>query len=138
MGTKERPPQQDPESVKEFVIAGHGNLPRVKEMLAADPQLMNATWDWGGGDWETALGGAAHVGNREIAEYLLAHGARFDLFAAAMLGRLDVVQTVVEAFPALSQAKGAHGISLLAHAQRGGDNAAAVVDYLELLEETDS
>lgn len=130
----ERPPQQEPELVQEFVIAGHGNLARVQEMLAMDPQLIHAAWDWGGGDWETALGGAAHVGNREIAEYLLAHGARFDLFAAAMLGQLDLVRSVLEAFPALRAARGAHGISLMAHAQRGGDEAAAVVTYLESLE----
>ena len=46
--------------VKEFVGAGHGNLPRVKAMLAEQPQLVLASYDWGSGDFETALGGAAH------------------------------------------------------------------------------
>ena len=60
---------------------------------------MNAAWDWGGGDWETGLGAAAHVGRRDIALFLLDHGARLDVFAAAMLGYLDVVQAAVAARP---------------------------------------
>ena len=54
-----------------FVGAGHGNVGKVKELMAQDPHLIYASRDWGGGDWETALGGAAHTGHREIAEYLL-------------------------------------------------------------------
>ena len=81
-----------PETVEEFVGKAHGDAERVKEMLEAEPALVNATWDWGGGDWETALGAAAHVGQREIAEHLLAHGARMDVFAAAMLGKKAVVE----------------------------------------------
>jgi len=53
--------------VKEFVGAAHGKLDRTKEMLAERPALLNATGDWGGGDFETGLGGAAHMGNRSIA-----------------------------------------------------------------------
>ena len=36
------------------------------------------------------IGGAGHMGNREIAEFLIGQGARFDIFVAAMLGRIDV------------------------------------------------
>jgi hypothetical protein len=119
--------------VRTFVIAGHGDLEKVTAMLAETPSLINATWDWGGGDYETALGGAAHVGQRAIALYLLAHGARFDLYAAAMLGQLEVVQAVLTANPAARFAPGAHGIPLLAHALRGGVEAEAVVAYLNSL-----
>ncbi len=129
-------PKPDPISadlVRAFVIAGHGDLAKVKTMLAETAGLINATWDWGGGDFETALGGAAHVGQRAIAEYLLAHGARFDLYAAAMLGQLEVVKTVLTANPAARFAPGAHGIPLLAHAMRGGAEAEAVVAYLNSL-----
>ncbi|MGZ9224325.1 MAG: hypothetical protein ACXW4M_02090 [Anaerolineales bacterium] len=45
--------------VQEFVIAAHGNLERTQELLAQESGLINACWDWGGGDFETALGGAA-------------------------------------------------------------------------------
>lgn len=129
----ERPPALDPEMVREFVIAGHGDLDKVKALLAREPNLLNACWDWGGGDWETTLGGAAHTGQREIALYLLEQGARIDLFAAAMLGQLDVVKAILTANPAQRHALGPHKIPLLRHAQMGGDAAAAVVAYLETL-----
>lgn len=128
-----KPPALAPEMVKEFVGAGHGNLAKVKEMLAAQPGLKNACWDWGGGDFETALGGAAHMGQREIAEYLIAQGSRMDVFAAAMLGRLDVVKAACAAFPDTPSVPGPHGIPLLVHAQKGGAQAAAVVEFLQSL-----
>src|SRR5437773_7804936 len=74
-------PRLDPTMVQEFVVAGHGNMDRVQALLKEEPALINATWDWGGGDWETALGGAAHTGRRQIALYLLEKGARLDVFA---------------------------------------------------------
>jgi hypothetical protein len=129
----DRPPRLENELVQEFVIAGHGNLEKVKQMLAEQPRLLNAAWDWGGGDWETALGGAAHTGSREIALYLLAQGARMDIFAAAMLGRLEIVRAIVEAFPPLAEAPGPHGIPLKAHAKAGGKQAEPVSAYLESL-----
>ena len=46
------------DKVKEFVIAGHGDLPKVKTMLAEMPTLLYAAWDWKNGDFETALEGA--------------------------------------------------------------------------------
>ena len=129
----ERPAPLAADLVRAFVIAGHGDLDKVKATLAETPEVVNATWDWGGGDFETALGGAAHVGQRDIALYLLAHGARFDLYAAAMLGQLDAVKVVLEANPAARFTPGAHGIPLLAHALRGGAEAEAVVAYLNSL-----
>src|SRR5713226_5160569 len=93
-------PALDPELVHDFVLNAHGNLERVRELLEQEPNLVNAAWDWGGGDWETGLGAASHVGRREIALFLLDAGARLDIFAAAMLGELDIVRAIVEAFPA--------------------------------------
>ena len=100
-------------------------------MLSAEPRLANAAWDWGGGDWESALGAAAHMGRRDIAEYLLACGARLDVFSAAMLGRLEIVRAMLDDNPALRAAPGPHGISLLAHAQAGGEEAAEVAALIE-------
>jgi hypothetical protein len=84
----DRPERLDPELVQEFVLKAHGDLDRVRELLGQQPKLVNAAWDWGGGDWETGLGAAAHMGRRDIALYLLEQGSRLDLFAAAMLGQL--------------------------------------------------
>jgi hypothetical protein len=116
--------------VREFVLAAHRSLEEVKTLLAHEPNLVNATWDWGGGDWETALGGAAHTGQREIALYLLANGARLDLFAAAMLGKLEVVKAAVIDDPQIIHVPGPHGIHLIAHARAGGETAAPVAAFL--------
>lgn len=117
--------------VHQFVSNAHGNLEKVKELLEQEPALINAAWDWGGGDWETGLGAAAHMGRRDIALFLLDHGARLDLFAAAMLGKLDVVKATLDAFPEARNVDGPHGIPLLAHAQAGGEDAAAVLEFLK-------
>ena len=85
--------------VQEFVLNAHANLAKVEELLDQDPGLLNAAHDWGAGDWETALGAAAHMGRRDIALFLLDRGARIDLFAAAMLGHLEIVRATLQAFP---------------------------------------
>ena len=126
-------PRLDLDLVHEFVAKAHSDLDRVRSMLETRPALINAAWDWGGGDWETALGGAAHMGRADIARHLLANGARLDVFAAAMLGELDVVKSAVVAFPDTPTIAGPHGIPLIAHARRGGADAAGVVAYLESL-----
>jgi hypothetical protein len=128
-----KPPALDRDMVREFVIAGHGDLEKVKAMLAKEPGLLNATWDWGGGDFEMAIGGAGHMGRPDIANYLISQGGRFDIFVAAMLGRLDIVKNALAAFPNLAQSKGPHGIPLMAHARKGGESAAEVVAFLESL-----
>ncbi|MFN0103968.1 MAG: ankyrin repeat domain-containing protein [Bryobacteraceae bacterium] len=119
--------------VKEFVGAAHGKLDKTREMLGAQPALLNATWDWGGGDFETGLGGASHMGNREIAEFLIGKGARADIFAAAMLGQIDIVKAFVKAFPGIERSLGPHKIPLLVHAKKGGTQSLAVVEYLQSL-----
>jgi hypothetical protein len=117
--------------VKEFVIAGHGNLARTQEMLAAEPRLLNACWDWGGGDFETALEGAGHMGNHEIARFLVGKGARINIFQAAMLDEIEVLKAMLTAHPELAASKGPHGIPLMAHAKAGG--AKRVLEHLEKL-----
>jgi hypothetical protein len=129
----EHHPQFDRARVKRFVIAGHGNLPAVQAMLAAEPNLINGAIDWGNGDFETALGGASHMGRRDIAEYLLEHNARMDIFAATMLGRLEIVEAAVAAFPKIVSVPGPHGIPLIAHAEKGGPPAKAVLEFLKPL-----
>jgi hypothetical protein len=127
----ERPPALPADKVQAFVGVSHGDLAAVKALLTELPGLINATWDWGGGDFESGLGAAAHMGRRDIAEFLLAHGARFDLYAAAMLGQLEAVQAILTANPDARRVPGAHGIPLIVHAQQGG--AQAVVEYLQSL-----
>ena len=129
----ERKPALEPSLVEEFVRKAHGDLARVQALHAMEPALVNACWDWGGGDFESGLGAAAHTGRREIALLLLDRGARLDIFAAAMLGMLDVVKAAVAACPQAAKAPGAHGIPLLTHAKMGGEPARAVYDFIESL-----
>ena len=119
--------------VQEFVGKAHGDLERVRELLAQEPALINAAWDWGGGDWETGLGAAAHMGRSDIANFLLENGARLDLFAAAMLGKLEIVKAALEAYPEAINIPGPHGIPLIAHAQAGGADGMHVHEYLKSL-----
>jgi hypothetical protein len=128
--TTEAPAALDPAAVQAFVGNAHGDLDAVRSALDEEPALANAAWDWGGGDWETGLGAAAHMGRRDIALLLLDRGARLDLFAAAMLGWVDVVRSVLEARPDARDVLGPHGIPLLAHAEAGGEEARAVVELL--------
>ena len=109
----------------------HGNISRVRELLRLRPALANAAWDWGFGDWESALGAASHMGNREIAEVLLEHGAGPTLFSATMLGQLSVVKAMISAQPGVERTAGPHGISLMAHARAGGSQSEAVLQYLQ-------
>jgi hypothetical protein len=116
-----RPGPLDLKLVKSFIGAAHHKLDVVKEMLAQEPRLIHASYDWGGGDWETALAAAGHTGQRSIAEYLLEAGARFESCCAAMLGLTDVVQAMIKASPRVTDVRGPHRYSLMYHIGYSGD-----------------
>jgi len=96
----DKPPRLDLDLVQEFVSVAHTDLDQTKALLNREHALVNSAWDWGAGDWETGLGGASHMGRRDIAEFLLSNGARLDAFAAAMLGRIEIVRAAIETDPA--------------------------------------
>lgn len=127
--------QTDPEplkvkTVKEFVLAGHFNLDKVKNMLNDYPNLIYSRYDWGNGDFEEAIEGAGHKGNKEVANYLIDKGARVNLFVLTMLGKTDLVKPTLEAYPNLIFSKGPHGLTLLHHAEVGGSDSKELYDYL--------
>ncbi len=117
-----------PDLVKEFVLAAHGKPDRVRALYDGDPGLLRASMDWGEGDWECGLEAAGHIGNQEIAEFLLAKGAPMTVFSAAMLGRAELVKAFVDADPETSRRPGVHGISLMYHVALSGK-----VEIAELL-----
>ncbi len=119
--------------VEEFVRVAHADLDRTRELLEQESGLVNASWDWGGGDFETALGAASHMGRKDIANYLLGNGARLDLFAAAMLGKFEIVKSALENYPDAIHVPGPHDISLLEHTKFGGEDANAVYEFLQSL-----
>jgi hypothetical protein len=117
--------------VQDFVIYAHSDLDMTKKLLEKQPMLLNGMIDWGNGDWETALGGASHMGRHDIVDYLLSQGARIDIFCAAMKGQLDAVKAFLTLQPKLIDTRGPHGFSLHFHAQVGGKVAEPVLDYLQ-------
>jgi hypothetical protein len=143
-----RYPSMDDTMVSGIVGASHGNFDKVKELVNARPELAGASWDWGFGDWETALGAASHVGRRDIAEFLMTNGARPDIFTYAMLGMLKSVQEIIETVPGIQTHGGPHGITLLQHAKNrlenkdiksaDADNVKKVIQYLESLGNADA
>jgi hypothetical protein len=120
-----RGPRQSLRLVLDFVMAGHGDLAKVKAMLAADPALAHARWDWGDGDWESALEGAAHMGRADIVRHLLASGARVDILTAAMLGDAATVAALVKLEPATARTEGPHGLPMMFYVGHGGSVAMA-------------
>src|SRR5689334_12061937 len=86
--------------VKDWVGKAHQRqLDPMRELLKRESNLIQSSWDWGSGDWESALQAAAHTGSREMALFLLDQGARVDLFAATMLGKLDALKVMLDTFP---------------------------------------
>lgn len=143
-----RYPSMDDIKVSSIVGASHGNFDMVKEIVGKRPELAGAAWDWGFGDWETALGAASHVGRRDIAEFLISKGARPDIFTFTMMGMLKSVQEIIETVPGIQSHTGPHGITLLQHAKnRLGDknisetdktNVNLVITYLQGLGNADN
>ena len=78
--------------VREAVGVSHRDLKRLRELVERQPALARGAIDWGFGDWEACIDAASHTGNKAIAEFLLANGARPTIFCAAMMGQLDVVK----------------------------------------------
>src|SRR2546428_11918783 len=106
-------PSQHPALVKEMVGVSHFNINRVRELVQAHSELAKAAWDWGYGDWETALGAASHVGNRPIAELLLENGAPPTIFSAGMLRQLGIRETVIAASARLPRLRRPHRLTMM-------------------------
>ena len=124
-------PQLSSEMVKDWIVKAHQRkIDVMKGLLEREPSLLQSSWDWGAGDFESAIQAAAHTGSRDMALFLMERGARSDLFAGAMLGQLTLVKDAVETFPTTLEVRGAHGIPLISHAILGEQPARGVFDYL--------
>ena len=130
---KGSPEQIDPKIVNEFVKIAHSDFDKVKEMVKEQPLLLNASWDWGNGDFETALGAAGHMGLKETANFLISLGARTDIFVLTMLGKTDIVKDLLKSYPTLLNSIGPHGFTLLHHAEKGGKDAEKLLKHLQNL-----
>lgn len=130
-------PQLNRTMLQDFVIYAHTDLDMTKKLLDREPLLINGIMDWGGGDWESGLGGATHMARRDIVEMLLERGARIDIFTATMMGQLEAVKSFLTLQPKLIDARGPHGFSLHFHAQLAGKDADTMVAYLQTVKHVD-
>ena len=102
-----------PPVIDELVGNAHGNLARVKELLEANPELLNVKAPWN----ETPIEAATQMGNRQIIDYLIGRGAPVDFFTALVLGRSEEVGK----HPELINGRGIHDLPALYFAAIGGD-----------------
>lgn len=138
-----RYPAIDEELTYSIVSASHFDIEKVKALVIKRPESAKASWDWGFGDFESAIGACSHTGRRDIAEFLISYGARPDIFTFAMLGMLGSVKELIETFPGIQSRRGPHGITLWKHVQtrlankditnNDKANVQKVADYLEKL-----
>ncbi|MEP5612246.1 MAG: hypothetical protein ABJP45_08350 [Cyclobacteriaceae bacterium] len=128
---QDKPAAYQKEVVQSFVGAGHSNLDKVKELLEEYPALIYSSHDWGGGDFETAIGAGGHVGHKAMVNFLISKGCRPTLHALAMLGKTELVKPVLETYPALINSLGPHGFTFLHHAQRGGEDSKELLAYFQ-------
>ena len=131
LGQDQKPGAYQKEIVQKFVGAGHSNLDLVKELLEEFPNLIYCSHDWGNGDFETAIGAGGHVGHKEMVNFLIEQGSRPTLHALTMLGKTDLVKPILENYPTLINSLGPQGFTFLHHAQKGGEDAAELLEYFE-------
>ena len=48
-----------------------------------------------------------------------------------MLGKTNVVKSVISSYPTLKSPKGSHGLQVVYHVKKGGEDAKEVLDYLQ-------
>lgn len=107
------------EEIKEFVFAAHKDFEETKKIVEQKPLILNCTNQPKRGDFETAVGGASHMGRRDIADLLVSKGARLDVFNYAFLGYDEFIMKLLTEYPNLLRAPGPHGFTLLHHANVG-------------------
>ncbi len=109
----------DYDLIMEFVFAAHKSLDETRKILEEYPLLLNSTSQFKKGDFETAVGGASHMGRKDIVDYLVTKGARLDIFNYAFLGYEDFIKKLLTNYPHLINSYGPHGFTLLHHAEVG-------------------
>jgi hypothetical protein len=81
----------------------------VKQLLEKYPSLVTTDVSW----TETAIQAGAQTSEVEIVNYLIEHGAEYDICTTAMHGNLGCMDDFLKEDPNLINARGAHGIPLL-------------------------
>jgi ankyrin repeat protein len=120
---KEQPPLPWP-VINEYVAVAHGNLARMKELLALYPAVLhaNASWD------ELAVEAGAHVGFKDGVRLLLDQGAPCSLPTAATMGMAAHAKRLLAEDPLRIDDCGAHNIPAIWFPAIGGGTP----DHLEI------
>ena len=104
------------DQIRDFIVAAHGNLPRVREMLIKNPGLLNVRHFWSESDSERRHPGRGADRQRPGGRVPAGARAPLDVCTAAMLGRKENARRMLAEDPTRIEARGAHGIPLLPHA----------------------
>ena len=88
--------------------------------MEEQPTLLNLVHHGHRGDFETGLGGASHIGYKELARYFQEKGAEANIFTAALFGKMEIIKPMIDFSLSLIYAKGPHGFTLLRHAEKEG------------------
>ena len=62
------------EQIRDFVIAGHGNLPRVRELMMENPGLLNVRYQWGDNDFRDRHTGCRTIGKHSRSRIFIGPG----------------------------------------------------------------
>ncbi len=113
-----------PENANFLDAVKAGDLSRVKELLEADPSLVNTRGDSG----ESAILLSVYYRRNSVRDLLLARGAELNIYEAAAAGQLERVATLAKASPALANSYAPDGFTPLGLAAFFGQRT--VVDAL--------
>jgi ankyrin repeat protein len=99
-----------------FVGRGHFDLDAIRQGLAAHPELVHASAT----TTELAIEAAGHVGQHEIVELLLEHGAPYSMPTAIVRGKPAEVIALLDHEPDRIHERGPHDFPLLWYPVLGG------------------
>ena len=94
--------------------------------------LLNSCWDWGAAISKPRSKARGHMGNKDIANFLLSKGARMNIFCAAMLGRLDVVKAIPLRLSRAEDLERSARLAMLHHATKGGVEPTPMLEILKI------
>lgn len=104
------------ESPALFEAIRTGDAPKARELVAADPNVVNARNAQG----VSAVLLASYMGRNEIRDLLIEKGVKLELHEAAAAGNLTRVKELVDANPALATAHSPDGFPVMALAAAFG------------------
>ena len=104
------------ELIDECVGSAHGNLERVRQLVEANPRLVDARASWN----ETPIEAATQMGDRRLIDYLIERGAPRAFLTACVLGDTEQVERDLRENPRLATRRGVHDLPPLYFAAIGG------------------